>query len=314
MNDLNEAIKSFLNHCRYEKNLSEKTLYFYKLDLTQFAAFIRRHGYPEPIHEISKLHLKHYLREISGWKIKTVKRKVASLKAMFNYLEFEDLIIINPMRRIRISLKEPSVIPKALTNQEIKAMLDEAYKAISLVLKTKFAYMEKVRNATVIELLFSSGARVSEIANLKIGDLDRQSGSLMLKGKGNKERVIHICNPGTLALIEIYICLFSERITASGGYLLINRLGNKLSDQSIRNMVHAIALKANIKKKVTPHTFRHSFATLLLENDVDIKYIQSMLGHSSIVTTQIYTQVNHEKQKQILTDKHPRKEFSMLIS
>lgn len=314
MNNLNEVIQSFLNHCRYEKNLSEKTLYFYKLDLTQFTGFIRCNKYPEAIQEISKLHLKHYFREISRWKIKTVKRKVASLKAMFNHLEYEDLIIINPMRRIRISLKEPSVIPKALTNLEIKAILDKAYQAISLVPKTKFAYLEKVRNATVIELLFSSGARVSEIADLKTGDLDIQSGTLMLKGKGNKERVIHICNPGTLALIEIYICLFNERIIASGGYLLINRLGGKLSDQSIRNIVHGIAVNAKVKQKVTPHTFRHSFATLLLENDVDIKYIQAMLGHSSIVTTQIYTQVNRQKQRQILTDKHPRMDFSMAIS
>jgi integrase/recombinase XerD len=314
MNDLNEAIKSFLNHCRYEKNLSAKTIYFYKLDLSQFTAFVCRHHYPELILDIDKLHLKHYLREISGWKVKTVKRKVASLKAMFNYLEYEDLLTVNPIRRIRISLKEASLLPKALTKQEIGAILDEAYKAISLAPKTKFAYLEKVRNATVIELLFSSGARVSEIANLKLEDLDRTTGTLMLKGKGNKERVIQLCNPGTLALIEIYICLFDEKITASGGYLLINRLGHQLSDQSIRNMVHGIAVKAKVKKKVTPHTFRHSFATLLLENDVDIKYIQSMLGHSSIVTTQIYTQVNREKQRQLLLEKHPRMDFSMVLS
>jgi integrase/recombinase XerD len=312
--NLNEAAKSFLNHCIYEKNLSGKTIYFYDLDLNQFIAFVRLNHYPELINDIDKLHLKHYLRQISGWKTKTVRRKVASLKAMFNYLEYEDLITINPIRRIRISLKEASVIPKALTNAEIKAMLDEAYRAISIVPKTKFAYLEKVRNATVIELLFSSGARVSEIANLQYGDIDMQSGSLMLKGKGSKERVIHICNPGALALIETCIGLFKERITAAGGYLLINRLGRKLSDQSIRNMVHGIAVKAKVKKKVTPHTFRHSFATLLLENDVDIKYIQSMLGHSSIVTTQIYTQVNREKQRQILADKHPRMDFAMVIS
>jgi integrase/recombinase XerD len=313
MNSLQQAIDNFLQHCRYEKNLSEKTNYFYNLDLIQFKSFVSSNSYPDVIQEINKHHLKHYLREISGWKIKTVKRKIASLKAMFNYLEFEDIITINPIRRIRISLKEAICLPKALNKHEIRAMLNEAYKAISDVPKSKYAYLEKVRNAAVIELLFSTGARVSEIANLKLDDLDRKSGALMLKGKGNKERVIQICNADTLALIEIYICLFEEKITASGGYLLINRLGNKLSDQSIRNMVNAIAVKAEISKKVTPHTFRHSFATLLLENDVDIKYIQAMLGHSSIVTTQIYTQVNREKQKQILTDKHPRMDFSLAV-
>jgi integrase/recombinase XerD len=314
MNSLQQAIDNFLQHCRYEKNLSEKTIYFYNLDLIQFKSFVFNNSYPDAIQEINKHHLKHYLREISGWKIKTVKRKIASLKAMFNYLEFEDIITINPIRRIRISLKEAICLPKALNKHEIKAMLNEVYNAISNVPKSKYAYLEKVRNATVVELLFSTGARVSEIANLKLDDLDRKSGALMLKGKGNKERVIQICNADTLALIEIYICLFEEKITASGGYLLINRLGNKLSDQSIRNMVNAIAVKAEISKKVTPHTFRHSFATLLLENDVDIKYIQAMLGHSSIVTTQIYTQVNREKQKQILTDKHPRMDFSLAVA
>ena len=314
MNSLQQVIDNFLQHCRYEKNLSEKTIYFYNLYLIQFKSFASSNSYPDVIQEINKHHLKHYLREISGWKIKTVKRKIASLKAMFNYLEFEDIITINPIRRIRISLREAICVPKALNKHEIKAMLNEAYNAVSDVPKSKYAYLEKIRNSTVVELLFSTGARVSEIANLKLDDLDRKSGALMLKGKGSKERVIQICNADTLALIEIYICLFDERITASGGYLLINRLGNKLSDQSIRNMVNAIAVKAEISKKVTPHTFRHSFATFLLENDVDIKYIQAMLGHSSIVTTQIYTQVNREKQKQILTDKHPRMDFSMAMA
>ncbi|MDR3679540.1 MAG: tyrosine-type recombinase/integrase [Flavipsychrobacter sp.] len=177
--------------------------------------------------------MKHYLRDISQWKIKTIKRKVATLMAMFNYLEYEDLLTTNPIRRIRISLKEASVLPKALTKLEIKAILDEAYKAIFKAHKTTFSYLEDIRNATVIELLFSAGA------------------------------------------------------------------------------VYLVSKNAKVIKNVTPHTFRYSFATLLLENDVDIKYIQSMLGHSSIVTTQIYTQVNKEKQKQILADKHPRMDLSM---
>lgn len=306
---LQESIQSFLQHCKYEKNLSDKTIVFYKLDLAQFSAFIKLHNYPESIHEISKNHLKHYVRNISDWKIKTIKRKIASLKAMFNYLEYEDVIATNPVRRIKINLKEAVSLPKALTKQEIETMILETYQAISLAPRSKYAYWEKIRNATVIELLFSTGARVSEIANLTLKDLNISSGVLKLKGKGNKERIIQICNNDTLALISVYMDLFHEKIDASGGFLLVNRLGNKLSDQSIRNLVHAIAVKTKISKKVTPHTFRHSFATLLLENDVDIKYIQSMLGHSSIITTQIYTQVNVQKQKQLLTDKHPRKDF-----
>ncbi|MDR3680516.1 MAG: tyrosine-type recombinase/integrase [Flavipsychrobacter sp.] len=313
MNSLAQSINNFLQHCRYEKNLSDKTIYFYRLDLTQFTSFIEKNNYPVVIQEIDKVHLKHYLRDISNWKIKTVKRKVASLKAMFNYLEYEDTIITNPIRRIRISLKEASTLPKALSKQEIRLIFDEAYKAVTTTPKTKFAYLEKIRNAVVIELLFSTGARVSEIVSLKLQDIDSETKGLILKGKGDKERIIQICNSDTWSLIETYIALFYDKIVASGSHLLINRLGNRLSDQSIRNMVRTISVKANVNKKVTPHTFRHSFATLLLENDVDIKYIQSMLGHSSIVTTQIYTQVNKEKQRQILTDKHPRMSFSMSV-
>ncbi|PWK68315.1 integrase/recombinase XerD [Mucilaginibacter oryzae] len=308
---LQQATQSFLQHCKYEKNLSEKTILFYKLDLKQFCDFIKLNDYPQIIYEINKNHIKHYVRDISNWKIKTIKRKIASLKAMFNYLEYEDFIETNPVRKVKINLKEAIALPKALNKEEIENMIQLTYQEVAIVPKSKYAYCEKIRNATVLELLFSTGARVSEIAGLKLNDINISSGVIKLKGKGNKERIIQICNPDTLALMVVYCDLFQGKITASGGYLLINRLGNKLSDQSIRNLVNAIAIKAKISKKVTPHTFRHSFATLLLENDVDIKYIQSMLGHSSIVTTQIYTQVNVQKQKQLLTDKHPRKEFML---
>jgi integrase/recombinase XerD len=125
--------------------------------------------------------------------------------------------------------------------------------------------------------------------------------------------MIQICNKETILVLQQYHTLYSKKISKSGGYFLVNRLNGKLSDQSIRNMVKKIAVIAGIAKKITPHIFRHSFATLLLESDVDIKYIQSLLGHSSIVTTQIYTHVNNEKQKQILQTKHPRKEFSMIL-
>jgi integrase/recombinase XerD len=113
-------------------------------------------------------------------------------------------------------------------------------------------------------------------------------------------------------VLKNYRNLYSDKIKNSGGFFLINRFGKKLSDQSIRTIVKRLTNKAGIKKHITPHVFRHSFATLLLEKDVDIKYIQSMLGHSSIMTTQIYTHVNRKKQKQILKLKHPRRDFSVV--
>ena len=168
-----------------------------------------------------------------------------------------------------------------------------------------------IRNIVVIELLFATGARVSEIANIKIEDIDIKTGNIIIKGKGNKERIIQICNPETLKILNDYFIQFNQQIIESGGFLLINRLGNRLSDQSIRGIVKKISIDAKVNKHITPHVFRHTLATLLLEKDVDIKYIQSILGHSSIMTTQIYTHVNGKKQREILDLKHPRKDFTM---
>jgi len=308
-----EAMAEFFDHCRYEKNLSAKTLKFYTIDLLQFSAFLELQGFPLVVTEIDKTHLKDYLKELSGWKPKTIKRKVATLKALFNYLEFEDHIVANPLRKLRIKIKEPALLPKALTAEESNNLLKKVYASIVPKEKSTYGYLEALRNTVVIELLFSTGARVSEIANLRRSALDLQSGTVTIHGKGGKQHMIQLCNPDALFTLDTYCTLFAARIATNGGYLLVNRFGNKLSDQSIRIFVGNLAAIAKIGKKVTPHVLRHTFATLLLENDVDIKYIQSLLGHSSIMTTQIYTQVNLEKQKKILAEKHPRMRFAMAM-
>ena len=308
-----DAMTEFFNHCRYEKNLSTKTLKFYEIDLLQFQAFLELNEFPLLIVTIDKSHLKAYLKEISGWKPKTIKRKIATIKALFNYLEFEDHIVVNPLRKLRIKIKEPALLPKALNFAESNELLKKVYACALPLDKSKYAYLEALRNTVVIELLFATGARVSEIANLKRNAIDLQSGTVTIHGKGGKQRMIQLCNPDMLDTLTAYCQLFEAKISAEGGHLLINRLNHKLSDQSIRILVANLAQAAKINKKVTPHVLRHTFATLLLENDVDIKYIQSLLGHSSIMTTQIYTQVNLEKQKQILAEKHPRMNFSMAL-
>jgi integrase/recombinase XerD len=144
------------------------------------------------------------------------------------------------------------------------------------------------------------------LCQLKPADIDLATGSLKIMGKGNRQRIIQLCHPDVLQILTTYYSKIKKQAIRKG-YFFINRSGNQLSDQSVRNMVTHYTLAAKIKKKITPHTFRHSFATLLLEQDVDIKYIQSLLGHSSITTTQIYTHVNSNKQKEILSSHHPRK-------
>lgn len=310
-----KSINDFINHCIYEKNLSPKTIKAYKIDLMQLQNFFVKNEYSPAISDVTKHELREFLISITELKPKSVKRKIAVIKAMFNYLEFEDIININPFRKMRIKIREPKVLPKAMNKSEVFNILKTAYKQISSGnTLTSYSYADKLRNLVVIELLFTTGARVSEIADLKKENININSGLIKIKGKGNKERIINICNKETLKILQDYYKLFKNKIESSGSYFLINRLGNKLSDQSIRTIVRKLAANSSIQKNITPHMFRHTFATLLLEKDVDIKYIQTMLGHSSILTTQIYTHVNNTKQKQILKSKHPRKDLIMLES
>jgi len=297
----------FIKHCKYEKNLSSKTIKAYSSDLAQFKEFILKRDYLVNTSQISKFEIKEYLEKISNLKPKSINRKIATLKATFNFLEYEDKISINPFRKIRIRIQQAKRLPMFMDINEIKEILRCIYQNKNSIHDiNSFKYSESLRNTVIIELLFATGARVSEIANLKLENINIETGTVSIIGKGNKERIIQICNKEILTLLKTYISHFHNKILKSDGYLLINRLGNKMSDQSIRGLVKNASNNANIQKHITPHVFRHTLATLLLENDVDIKYIQSILGHSSIMTTQIYTHVNREKQRQIIETKHPR--------
>lgn len=312
MYTLQIAIENFISHCKIEKNLSSKTLKAYQIDLSQLLEFISRNNYDLDIKKITKVELRDFIENISTLKPKSIKRKIATIKAMFNYLEFDDRIDINPIRKMRIKIREPRHLPRALNIKQMGDIFKVVYKANSTFEnKNCYAYFSEIRDIAVIELLFATGGRVSEISNLKYDQIDLHSGQVIIKGKGDKERIIQICNADTINILKKYKNLLCNRVETTNGYFLINRLNKKLSDQSIRNIVKRVSINANITINVTPHVFRHSFATLLLEKDVDIKYIQSMLGHSSIMTTQLYTHVNNEKQKQILKSKHPRKDFSI---
>ncbi|MEJ0106602.1 MAG: tyrosine-type recombinase/integrase [Bacteroidota bacterium] len=296
-----------------KKNLSSKTQKAYKTDLVQLQTFLQARFAISEIGYITRNELREYLVSISLLKPKSIKRKIATMKALFNFLEFEDTILVNPFRKMRIKIKEERKLPEVMSIKEIAQILRKAYdRNIEIGVQKNHMYLESVRNTLVLELLFSTGGRVSEIANLRIGDINLESGSIHFRGKGNKERVLYVCNREAITLMKKYHILFAHKIDSAGGYFLINRFNKKLSDQSIRNIVKKIVKRAGITRRITPHTFRHSFATLLLEKEVDIRYIQSLLGHSSIVTTQLYTHVSRTKQKHILRTKHPRKDLIMV--
>ncbi len=297
-----KEVPSFLFHCKIEKNLNEKTLKAYSLDLRQFANFIEKNN----IDWIEKEDLKKYLLILSNYAARTMKRKVATLKAFFSYLEFEDKIESSPFRKVRVNIKVEQTLPNILTVFEISSILRLAYQDKNQVKeRTSYSYKEKVRNVAILELLIASGLRVSELCSLKINNLSPDFTSIKVMGKGKKERMIPITNPSTQKALSENYQFFKNEIDATS-YVFINRFGNSLSEQSVRYMVKNYAKKANIDRRVTPHTFRHSFATLLLEGDVDIRYIQHLLGHSSINVTQIYAHVNEKKKKEILTLSSPR--------
>ena len=300
MNNLEQLKEIYLTRCRYQKELNPKTLKAYRIDLTQFITLTNQTDIP-----ISKEILLEYITQIHKmYQPATTKRKIASVKAFFRYLECEDIIEINPFSKINISFRQPKRLPKTIPSNTIQQFLSTLYQQKNTA-TTNYKFKSSVRDIAVIELLFATGMRISELCSLKQNNLDLINRTVLIYGKGSKERIIQIGNDDVIESISTYMDAFRPKLKMTD-YLFVNRLNERLSEQSVRNMINKYADIAGIQMHITPHMFRHSFATLLLEADVDIRYIQKMLGHSSINTTQIYTSVSTHKQKEILESKHPR--------
>lgn len=299
-------IARYIAYCKVEKGLDPKTLKAYQIDLRQFANFIQATD-----RCLSKDNLQAYLAFMHRkFKIKSVKRKIASLKAFFNYLAYEEILEVNPFDRMRIKLHEPFILPKVIPLASIDVLLKHAYRQIETTNCASYGYCSKLRDIAVLELLFATGVRVSELCSIRKDAFDLTTGELKVYGKGAKERLLQVSNQAVLSACSAYYSANADAIEESG-WFFVNRLGHQLSDQSVRNMVNRYAKHAGIEQHITPHMFRHTFATLLLEEEVDIRYIQQLLGHSSITTTQIYTHVSSKKQRDILSSKHPRNKIAI---
>lgn len=291
---LESIMNEYLNYCSIHKNLDRKTIKAYGIDLRQFLSLIPTNTLP-----ISKELLMDYLSNIHKmYQPRTIKRKIASVKAFFHYLEYEEIIELNPFNKIDLSFRQPKRLPKTIPSNMIEVFLSTIYKEKN---KAMTPYQEKVviRDIAVMELLFATGMRISELCSLKQADLDLENKTVLIFGKGAKERMLQIGNEEVIEALSRYKDCFSEELLETE-WLFVNRLHNRLSEQSVRYMINRYVDVAGIDMHITPHMFRHSFATLLLEADVDIRYIQKMLGHSSITTTEIYTSVSMSKQKEIL--------------
>lgn len=283
------------------QKLSDKTIRAYKIDLSQYGVFSN---------ELSKQALWDYIEYLNKkYKPKTAKRKLATLKAFIHFLLLQDLIDFNPFDKLETTIKEPLLLPKTIPLGVIAKLISFSYQQIVFA-KSDYQIRSAVRNTAILELLFATGARVAEICTLRSDNVDLLGNSVKFYGKGSKERIIPIENFAVLSILRKYHSLFEKEIPDSG-YFFVNKLGRRMTEQSVRNMINFYCKQCGVDMHITPHMFRHSFATLLLEEDVDIRYIQRMLGHSSITTTQIYTHVTSAKQKEILKIKHPRNKLNI---
>lgn len=306
MNNLDAHIIDYLTHCEFQKRLDSKTLKAYQIDLRQFSEIIGTCD----ISAISSSILEAYISKLHQlYKPKTVKRKIASTKAFFHYLEYKEIITINPFNKIQIKFREPTILPKTIPLQTVESILSTIY-AYRIQAPTIYQRQNALRDAAIIELLFATGIRISELCSLKTSDVNLVDRSLLIYGKGSKERRMQIGNDDVLHILMEYCNIFHNAETPCE-FFFINQNKTPVSDQTVRRMINKYTSLAAISLHITPHMFRHTFATSLLEADVDIRYIQEMLGHSSINVTEIYTHVALSKQRDILTAKHPRKFFQI---
>ena len=291
------SIKEFKTYLRIERSLSENTIDSYIRDVKKLSNFAEKINKSEL--KINKSDIKDFIKEINEDEIsaRTQSRIISWIKAFYKYLILEDYIKINPTELIE-SPKIGMKLPDTLSVHEIDSLLS----AIDL------SHPQGQRNRAILEVLYSCGLRVSELVNLKLSNIRFNEGYVKVLGKGNKERFAPI---GSSALKYLKIYLKEVRIHQnikkdSEDIVFLNRRGNKLTRVMIFTIIKQLAEKIGLKKKISPHTFRHSFATHLIEGGADLRAIQEMLGHESITTTEIYTHLDREFLRDAILTFHPR--------
>ena len=295
MQTLSSLIADYLEVGEYEKQLSPDTIKAYRIDLRQFLEFA---GDVWPGKSVLNQYIKHINQTFAP---RSVKRKLASVRAFYHEMELSGKLDENPFNKLHIRIQSPKQLPRIIPEQVVQALLQSAYDSYIPGCR------ETLRDIVVLELLFSTGLRVSELCALskdsfQLGDSELR---LLINGKGRKERIIQITTAELLHLLKIYYSEFSKEIEEQES-ILFNRRGRPISPQSVRRIINKYLKQIGVSSHITPHMFRHTFATSLLEAGMDIRYIQSLLGHSSISTTQIYTHVTARQQTLLLAEKHPR--------
>lgn len=327
MSEIPKYADLFLKHCKQQRRLADHSIKGYTIDLRMFMEYLESRIPPvAKCNQVTKETLGDYVAEISGrYQFKTIKRKMACIRSFFSYLDDNEVIEENPFQRFRLRLRDGHKNPRSLTVSEmdrfLQAVYSDAYAASAMKQLNRLRNMENpsletlngnffwCRDIAIIELLFAVGLRVSELCGLRLEDYDRVERSFYIMGKGNRERTLYLENDEVLAVLDNYL-LMRKAVETDHSYIFITRFREPMSTQGVRNLITKYAKIAGINKNITPHVFRHSFASLLLESGVDIKYIQEFLGHSTISTTQIYLHTSDEEKRRILATKHPREQMN----
>lgn len=284
-------IEKFLNYLTIEKNYSPHTTTNYKIDLDEFAQFLDSRGKSDIV-KIDYFILRKFLSVLNEKQHskRTLSRKISTLKSFFKFLVREGELKNNPASSL-IYPRLDKPLPKFLTEKEVEKVLSFP----------KGDDLLTLRDRAILEFLYSTGARVSEMVNLKKDDVDLIGGIAKVKGKGRKERLLPLGEPAIKGIKK-----YLDKRVDDNPSLFINRRTGSLTDRGVRNILERYIKKAASSLKVSPHTFRHSFATHLLNRGADLRSVQELLGHSSISTTQVYTHLTIDALKKVYDNAHPR--------
>ncbi len=294
-----QALSDYKYYLRIERGLSENSLQAYGRDIRKFADYLEEAGIRSTPEEVSEEEVREFIYRLgSSVSARSQARLISGLRSFFNYLIFEDYRSDNPTDLIE-SPKLGRKLPDTLSEQDIDHIFEQIDRSTP----------EGERNRAMLETLYSCGLRVTEMIELRISDLFFEEGFIRVTGKGNKQRFVPV-NDHIIRLIDNYRNLVRSGIPVGKPYedtLFLNRRGRQISRNMVFMVLKDLVERAGLKKKVSPHTLRHSFATHLLQNGADLRAIQQMLGHESITTTEIYMHVDRAHLKKVMEEFHPRK-------
>lgn len=294
-----EALAEYIIYLKIERGLSANTVTSYKRDIEKYLTFLTEKKITQ-LDEVSRFEILDFLQTLrqSGAADNSIIRMISSLRKFHQYLKRESIVSDDPMQLIDTP-KKASTLPKAISPQAVEQLLEAPDTTTPL----------GVRDRTILELMYATGLRISELVNLKLSDMHLTMGFIQTMGKGEKERIIPL---GEIASqwLDHYLdgarVYLQDQSAETSEYVFLNSRGKSLSRQGVWKKVKQLALEAGIDQNVTPHTLRHSFATHLLENGADLRMVQELLGHADISTTQIYTHITKTRLKQVYSDYHPR--------